>query len=396
MKILIFNTFYSPNAIGGAEKSVQLIAEGLLECGIQPVVVTTSDRDGVSIVNGIKVHYVRYRNVYWSLQSAVKKSYKKVMWHSVDIFNPLMLQKVKQIVDVEKPDVIHTNNISGFSVAPWLVAKKLNIPVVHTLRDHNLLCVKSTMFREGANCKKQCMSCSSITRLKKYLSNRNYIHTVVGISNYMIHRHQQFDYFKGVPLKRIVNGVIPKNEMIQDVVHPSDSSDLIFLYLGRIEESKGVNYLLEVFNGFPGARLMLGGEIYDKEIAHKKDNGYYSDNITFLGYVNSDVVVKQADVMIVPSLLNEAFGRTIIEAYAWGKPVIGSNRGGIPEFIEHGRTGFIFNPDEQGGLEEIIRSLIIDPSILLAMKERISEYLLQFYIHETIRQYEQVYKEVLN
>ena len=79
MKILIFNTLYYPNQIGGAEKSAQLLSEGLLSFGHEPVVVCTSDKDYVDYVNGVKVYYIDTNNIYWSYNAKEEKSYKKIV-----------------------------------------------------------------------------------------------------------------------------------------------------------------------------------------------------------------------------------------------------------------------------------------------------------------------------
>ena len=78
MKVMIFNTLYCPNQIGGAEKSVQLLAEGLLEKGLKPVIVTTGKENYVDYVNGIKVYYVKTINLYWAYNSKEEKNIKNL------------------------------------------------------------------------------------------------------------------------------------------------------------------------------------------------------------------------------------------------------------------------------------------------------------------------------
>jgi len=55
MKAVIINSLYYPNIIGGAEKSTQIIAENLSQYGIEPIVVTISDKEKIDYVNGVKV-----------------------------------------------------------------------------------------------------------------------------------------------------------------------------------------------------------------------------------------------------------------------------------------------------------------------------------------------------
>ena len=77
MKILIFNTLYYPNQLGGAEKSVQLLAEGLVQSNYDVVVVCTSNRNYKDYINGVKVYYVKTNNLYWAYNAKEEKSYKK-------------------------------------------------------------------------------------------------------------------------------------------------------------------------------------------------------------------------------------------------------------------------------------------------------------------------------
>ena len=151
MKVCIFSNLYHPNIIGGAERSSQLLAEGLLKAGLHPFVITIADRNYQDYVNGIKVYYIPYSNLFWQYTAIRHKKAARLIWHTVDVFNVFVLKHIRKILEEEKPDIAHTNNISGFSVAIWRLLHEQNIPVVHTLRDYYLLCVNSSMFRNNRN-----------------------------------------------------------------------------------------------------------------------------------------------------------------------------------------------------------------------------------------------------
>lgn len=67
MKLLIINTLYYPNIIGGAEQSVQLLAEAICHWGHEVVVVCTSPNPGrtIKFINSVKVYYLGLKNLYW-------------------------------------------------------------------------------------------------------------------------------------------------------------------------------------------------------------------------------------------------------------------------------------------------------------------------------------------
>jgi len=77
MKILLFNSLYYPNVIGGAELSTQLLAERLKLKGIEPVVVCTADKNRTDFVNGVKVYYLRMPNLYWLCRGRHQNFLKK-------------------------------------------------------------------------------------------------------------------------------------------------------------------------------------------------------------------------------------------------------------------------------------------------------------------------------
>lgn len=391
MKIMLFNTLYFPHIFGGAEKSVQILAEGLVDLGHDVVVVSTAPRDDVAIVNKVHVYYVRHRNLYWGGMPNPHNRFQAMLWHIIDICNPYMYSALDRIVSLEQPDMIHTNMMTGFSAAPWIVAKKHDIPVVHTLREYNLICERMSMFHKDQNCSRQCISCRLATAPKKMLTNHGFVDHVVGLSNFIINRHKELKYFTDIPSSRIFNG-------IQDVkissltVRGSSSPPLRMLYLGRIDKPKGVQSLLDLIGSMDGVELHLGGEVLDQMIKDRISAGVYPPHIKFLGFIKPEKIFDEYDVLIVPSLWHEPFGRVVIEAYQHGKPVIASNRGGLPEIVIEGQTGFLYDPDKPEELRAILHRLIEMPGLLGALRNNLREFLGTFELHSVLREYENIYE----
>ncbi|MEW9699933.1 glycosyltransferase family 4 protein [Paenibacillus sp. SI8] len=392
MRILVFNTLYYPNLVGGAERSVQLLVEQLRDKGNECIIVTTTDeKDKIDYVNNIKVYYLNFRNLYWGNKTEDKHFIAKSVWHALDVYNPIMKKRISEIVKTEKPDVIYTNNLSGFSVVPWIVAKEANIPVAHTLRDYYLLCVKSSMFNGSDNCNKRCTTCKIYTEYKKNLTNKGYVDHLIGNSHFIVDKHKSEGYFENVPSSRIFNGTTLQS---QKQVQTYESKRLTFLYLGRIHETKGVNLLLDIFNKNKDADLILAGYIFDRKIEERINKGEYSANIKFIGYVETKDILPQIDMLIVPSLYHEPLARVVLESYSYGKPVIGSTRGGIPESIDDGKTGFLFDPADKDSLEQIVDSLIADPSQLKELSLNLAEFLEGYDIRRTSDQYNELFQSM--
>lgn len=391
MKIMLFNTLFYPNIFGGAEKSVQILAEELADLGHQVVVVSTAEQDEVKFFDKIKAYYIHHHNIYWGGMPRTENRLKIMMWHILDIFNPAVYKALARIVRLEKPDIIHTNMMSGFSSAPWIVAKKFNIPVVHTLREYHLLCLRMSMFKKDHNCTHQCFSCSLATAPKKYLTNHSYVTHVAGLSDFIINRHQELDYFKKTPCTRIFNGF--NGTDIKEPALREKGSPLRILYLGRIDKPKGAAHVLEAVKNMDGVELHLGGEVLDDEIKDGIAHGIYPDHIKFLGFIKPEQTMDGFDLLIVPSLWYEPFGRVVIEAYQHGKPVIASNHGGLPEIVLEGQTGFLYDPDNPTDLPKLLQMLIDTPECLATVQEKIYKHLDQFENKSLAREYGRIYEK---
>jgi glycosyltransferase involved in cell wall biosynthesis len=86
--------------------------------------------------------------------------------------------------------------------------------------------------------------------------------------------------------------------------------------------------------------------------------------------VSPDRLLAEIDVLVVPSIWHEPLGRVVLEAYAFGVPVIATCLGGTPEIVDDGETGLLFDPRVPGELAHTIGMLAADPSRTTAMGEK--------------------------
>lgn len=382
MKVLIISSLYYPNGIGGAEKNTQVVAEEFASRNIEVVVVTTSDRDYVDFVNGVKVCYVRTRNLYWGLHSKYQNKYKKPLWHLLDAYNPLIAPKIDEIIRREKPDVAQTNALSGFSAAVWQSLKKYNIPILHILHDHYLLCLKTNMFSNNMNCPGQCLPCKLLSVPKRKLSGL--VDSVAGVSSYILNRHLDYGFFGNARFKITLPNVF---DISQHQAKPV-SDKLKFGFVGLLSPGKGIEFLLQYFADLKDTSLLVFGRAETPEYENQLKIKYKDTNIKFMGY-NSDLkeVYSTFNVLIIPSLWNETAGRVVIEANSYGLPVIASNRGGIAEFVEDGETGFVFNPDEPGELVKTVKWFMNNNDRIAAMSGKCLQKAQEFSKDKVIEKY---------
>lgn len=370
MKISLVNSLYFPDNFGGAERFTQTLAESLVEAGHQVAVIALNSRKGIqsSRVNGVKVHYLELKNLYWPFGDEAKSSLLKPFAHVLDIANVRMSRQLARIVDEERPEVVHTNNLAGFSVLVWNEIEKRRLPLVHTLHDHYLLCPRGTMFRNGRNCERRCAECLPFSLPKRRPSDR--VDTVVGVSRFMLERHLEFGYFE--PSRKEV----APNPYEAAASTPSPPElPIRFGYLGQLSHRKGIKALLEQAASLPEGSWSL--DIAGRGITAEYERGlrlkHESRSVRFRGYTTPEDFFSRIDVLVVPSLLRESFGRGVIEAHAHGVPAICSDRGGLRELVREGGTGFLFDPDLPGDLKERMMRFIRNPSLKGDMRPRCLE-----------------------
>lgn len=393
IKILLVNTLYPPNVIGGAERSVQFLAEGLVKRGFEVVVVSTAPgkKDTVEQVNGVKVYYLSLANLYWPFSKNAWTRWLRPVWHILDSYNPLMSIKLAHILETERPGLVHTNNLANFSVAVWREVKKHNLPLVHTLRDYYLLCPRSTMFEAGKNCPSQCLKCRMYAIPRRIFSGL--VDAVVGNSRFILNRHICNGYFARARIRQVIFNAYQPPDKIQhfDTINRI-SQPLRLGYIGRLHPSKGIELLLQVAQSWPKGSLEVivagrGEPAYETELARR----FACIPVRWLGFVSPQELLNEVDLLVVPSIWHEPLPRVAFEAYAHGLPVIGSNRGGISEIIEEGRTGFLFDPDVPETLEIAIRRFIENPSLALNMRMPVLDKAQEFYPERILNRYIAIY-----
>lgn len=357
MRILVVNTLYHPYFQGGAEKSVQLLCEGFKDAGHEVEVVCMGPSTHRGVVNGIPVHYLRTRNVKGFMKVRGSFAPLRLLWHLIDVYNPFYFWFFRRLFKRYRPDVLFSNNLPGWSVSVWKQAARAGLPVVHTLRDHALLCPRGTMFKKEQRCTRQCITCRLFSFPKKQLSRK--VSAVVGISAYILNRHLKHGYFYGNTRSAVIPNSVKQMSVATHAHSAKKGGDVVFGYLGRVSVEKGAGYLVDEFLDLPSSlhvRLLIGGD---------GDEGYVNEMkvkckgkpVAFMGRVQAAEFFQEIDVLIVPSLLEESFGRVVIEAWASGLFVLGAESGGITELASCGNI-HLFVP-ERGHLTALMREVAL-------------------------------------
>ena len=160
----------------------------------------------------------------------------------------------------------------------------------------------------------------------------------------------------------------------------------VVLYVGALIAHKGVAMLLDAFAGLvgnvPQAVLWFVGDGPDAADLKSSASARGLGGVRFLGQRSPDELAgfyRHARVVAIPSLWLENAPLVAIEAAAHGRAVIASRVGGLPELVEHGKTGFLFNRGDSAGLAERLRLLLTDRSLAetlgAAAREKFAERL---------------------
>jgi len=371
MKPLIVSSLYHPHQIGGAEKMARIVAEGMLAQGHQPVVVTTQEDSSnrVDQVAGVKGHYLGLKNLYWPWSRQERSRLQRALWHGVDRHNGFMARAFGRILDLEKPDIVNTHQLTGLSCAVWGEVKSRHLPLVHTLHDYSLMCPKTSMFKAGRNCQGQCTSCKLYSSPSKRLSEA--VDHVVGVSRFTLQRHLAAGYFPTAQARVIHNGL---TNIPQGNAKPHNGARPLRLgYVGQLIATKGVTELVQQMRAWDSSQCELwvagkGPAAFESMLREQAPR-----NVRFLGFVDPDTVYRAIDVLVVPSLWEEPFATTVLEAFMHGVPVLVSRRGGLPEAVEAGRTGLVYEPLEPQGLRRAVDTLLHDRHALHDMRRHVVE-----------------------
>lgn len=391
MRVALVNSTYFPNVIGGAELSVQYLAEALVAKGHEVTVIAAAPEASHQVINEVDVHFLKLRQLYWPYGRR-HSAPLRLAWNILDINNPWMAAELGSCLRRISPDVIHTNNLQGLSVAVWAAARRLNVPVVHTIRDLYLLCPRSAMFRKGRNCESPCLSCAVFAAAKRPASAL--VNQVVGISKYILDKHLSEGWFSSADRSVIFNSFEPV--VIRDST--PKRPHIVFGYMGRIDRRKGIEWLLESFANMSissQAVLVIAGEGEPSYVSHLQSR-FNLPSVKYVGRTTQEDFFSKIDVAVVPSIIGEALGRVIIEAYAFGKPVIASRRGGIPEIMEDGRTGFLVDPDQPGQLVDRMRQFMDEPHLALKLRPACISRSSQFAPDRIANEYLDVYSAALD
>ncbi|UCF28925.1 MAG: glycosyltransferase family 4 protein [Chloroflexota bacterium] len=421
MKILLVTNFFPPTHKAGTEKRTFGYASELLRLGHEVQVVCAGIWDeGNQYWNGFSDEIfldIPVRRIYLNWRLAPNPN--EYLYRS-----PLIAEKFQIWLNDWQPDVVHITSCYTLTASVIKAINDFGIPIVLTLTDYWFICPKHTLLRnnnnlcDGRTTSQECLDCMMLTKNRTYrqinrivninqvsatlewVSSKPVLSNLRGFRGMALDMNDRKEYLrKMINIPEVV--VAPslhlretvKNSGISRQIHLIHSGhDLTWLeplnesrtngtvrfgYIGQMTPIKGLHILLSAFK-----EELFVNQATVSIYGNFEDGSAYIDQImssskgrekmiTFKGEFSHDQlgsVLSEIDILIVPSIWRENNPRVIQEAFASKTPVIGSNVGGIAEFVEHEINGLLFNRNDEDDLCHQMYRIIDEPDLIQKLR----------------------------
>ena len=283
------------------------------------------------------------------------------------IFNPRTYKEIKSLIKAENIEIVHVHNtLNLISPAVYYAARAMKVPVVQTVHNFRLLCPGATFYRDGHICE-ECVEHGLRCAVKHSCYRDSRIQTLACVISTWFHRMTgiygkisyicltEFNKSKLLELKQIR----PEQIYVKpNFAYPPDvqnETGEFYLFIGRVEEIKGVPIILEAFEKMPDKRIVIAGTGTKLEEYELKEKEF--KNIEFKGFVPKDKLqhlLRRTKAVIVASQCYETFGMIVAEAFASHVPVIVGDIGNVGSLADDGINGVKFQYDSFRALIQAI------------------------------------------
>lgn len=408
MKVLSINETWGLS--GGQEEYILQVGNGLAARG-HTVLLVYGGLVGEKI-DSSQIHFG---------ELGIKNLYRAAVIKAAEAFNP---------------DVVNLQNVFDPSLINEL---NQNYPTTRFVHDHQTYCPGNSkyFFNSQKICpiatsplclinayKEKCMTRRPLLALKRLAQRQSWLRVLKELPLLLCNS----SYVRGQlilnglePEKILVNGLFPGHNLLDRAgvsieLDPSTSSGSNsqgkrpeILFVGRLFKEKGVDLLLKAFAKLPGQRLMdkgwadirlqIVGEGWAKdELVGLSQELKIDKRVDFLGFKTGSEITqlyRQSSFLVLPSVWPEPFGMVGLEANYFGKPVIAFRVGGIPDWLENGRNGFLIDEVSVGTLKEKMMILLENPEFCKKMgqngQERVQkEFTLEKHLERLLAVYRQL------
>ncbi len=329
-------------------------------------------------------------------------------------YNLAEYKSLLKFIEYVRPDVAHVHNVFPlFSPSAYSALAKAKIPTIQTVHNYRFLCPNGIFFTENKVCE-ECQTRGLFSAVRKrcvrdsYLISALYATAIANawrtknipenVSRFIVLNKFVYEKFlaAGVPRSKLA---ICSN-FIDSQIKNIPVKKRYILYLGRLSIEKGVITLLKAVASLDDVVLKIAGSGPEEHNLKQHVLEGAIDRVEFVGFVQGDEkarLIAEAICTVFPSECYENCPISVLESLSHGTPVIASNIGGLPDMIEHGVTGFLFEPGNSKNLAECIRVLLADLERLKSMSQKaMDKAVSQFGPEVHYRQLIAIYTDVVN
>ena len=300
------------------------------------------------------------------------------------IYSTEARRKIRAMIQDFRPDVAHVRNIYHH-LSPSILweLRARGVPVVYHVNDFKLLCPSYNLVSLGKTCE-ACREgkfwralqsdCYPGLGARATLVAEAYVHRWLGTYRKCVDRFLAPSQF--VRQKFVEHGWDGSKFVVlghfQEIGRPAEppASDGPVVYCGRLSAEKGVHDLLRAIRLVPGVQLVIAGDGPQRGELQELAVRLELRNVEFVGQIGSaqrDALIARSRFTVLPSHAFETLGKTILESYAQGRPVIATDIGSRREFVHHGNTGLLYRCGDVNELAEAITLLAASPAMAAEM-----------------------------
>ncbi len=343
---------------------------------------------------GNKVHFITYKQPV-----KLDKFHQNIYYHEVRVsdyplfeYQPyefVLSSKLVDVVKFEKLDLLHVHYAIPHASAAYMAKQILktegiDLPVITTLHGTDITLVgKDSSFEPVITF--AINQSDAVTAVSEDLKNETYKHFHIDKDIHVVPNFICFDDYKEADLN-LKKELAPNGEKI--LIHISN-----FRKVKRVEDV--VKIFARVKERIPSTLLLVGDGPERHNIEEMCRNSANCDKIRFIGKLKeTERMLAISDLFLLTSEF-ESFGLAALESMANRVPVISTNRGGIPEVMVDGKTGYMFDVGDVESMADKAVEILSDENALLSLRKSSYERATDFELTKILPRYIEVYKSVI-
>jgi glycosyltransferase involved in cell wall biosynthesis len=285
------------------------------------------------------------------------------------------------------PDIIHVFEPALLGVGGIYYSQVLRVPLV--ISSHTNLPAYLRYYKIGVLEKLTWM----LMRERHWRANLNLCTSTVTLNDLHNHGIEDLALWERAVDSHLF-GPEARNVETRDLLSGGEPEKPLLLYVGRLSAEKEVSRLRDVIRARPDARLAIVG---DGPMRHELELHFKGTPAVFTGYMRGKALASayaSADLFLLPSK-TETLGLVLLEAMASGCPVVACRAGGVPDAVQDGYTGFLFEPTDPDGLVNTVKRALSSGSDLEAIRMQARQEVEQHSWEGATEQLRQLYAETI-